>query len=31
MEEEYDSIWKNITWELTELPKDKNTIASKWI
>jgi hypothetical protein len=31
MEEEYDSIMKNKTWELTEFPKDKNTIASKRI
>jgi hypothetical protein len=26
MEEEYDTIMKNKTWELTELPKDKNLI-----
>ena len=30
-EEEYDSIMKNKTWELTEFPKDKNLIGCKWI
>jgi hypothetical protein len=29
MEEEYDSIMKNKTWELTEFPKDKNPIGYK--
>jgi hypothetical protein len=27
MEEEYKSIMKNNTWELTELPKHKNPIG----
>jgi hypothetical protein len=31
MEEEYDSIMKNETWELTKLPKDKKPIECKWI
>jgi hypothetical protein len=31
MEEEYDSIIKNNTWELTELPKHKKPIGCKWI
>jgi hypothetical protein len=31
MAEEYDSIMKKKTWELTELPKDKNPIGCKWI
>jgi hypothetical protein len=31
MEEEYESIMKNNTWELTELPKHKNPIGCKWI
>ena len=31
MEEEYDSIMKNKTWEFTELPKDKNPIGCKWV
>jgi hypothetical protein len=31
MEEEYDSIMKNKTWELTELPKDKKFIGCKLI
>jgi hypothetical protein len=25
------TIMKNKTWELTELPKDKNPIGCKWI
>jgi hypothetical protein len=31
MEEEYESIMKNNTWELTELPKHKNPIGCRWI
>ena len=31
MKEEYDSIMKNETWELTELPKNKVPIGSKWL
>ena len=31
MTEEYNSIMKNDTWELTELPKDKIPIGSKWL
>jgi hypothetical protein len=31
MEEEYESIMKNNTLELTELPKHKNPIGCKWI
>ena len=31
MEEEYDSIMKNKTWELTEFPKDNKSIGCKWI
>ena len=31
MEEEYESIMKNNTWELNELPKHKNLIECKWI
>jgi hypothetical protein len=29
--EEYESIMKNNTWELTELPKHKKPIGCKWI
>jgi hypothetical protein len=31
MEEEYESIMKNNTWELTELPNHKKSIGCKWI
>jgi hypothetical protein len=31
MKEEYDSIIKNETWELTELPENKTPIGSKWL
>ena len=31
MNEEYNSIMKNQTWELTELPKDKIPIGCKWL
>lgn len=31
MNEEYDSLKKNKTWELVELPKDRRTIQSKWV
>ena len=31
MEEEYESIMQNNTWELTELPEHKKPIGCKWI
>jgi hypothetical protein len=31
MKEEYDSIMKNETWELTKLPENKVPIGSKWL
>ena len=31
MNEEYNSIMRNKTWDLVELPKDKVPIGSKWI
>ena len=31
MEEKYESIMKNNTWELTEFPKHKKAIGCKWI
>ena len=31
MNEEYNSIMRNKTWELVELPKDKVPIGSKWL
>ena len=31
MNEEYNSIVKNQTWELTELPEDKTPIGYKWL
>ena len=31
MNEEYNSIMKNQTWELTELPKDKIPTGCKWL
>ena len=31
MEEEMCSLYKNDTWELTELPKEKKTICYKWV
>ena len=31
MEEEYESIMENNTWELIEFPKHKNPIGCKWI
>jgi len=31
MKEEYDSIMKNETWELIELPENKVPIGSKWL
>ena len=30
MNEEYNYIMRNKTWELVELPKDKLSIGSKW-
>jgi len=30
MTEEMSSLYKNDTWELTELPKEKKTIGCKW-
>ena len=31
MNEEYNSIMRNKTWDLVELPKDKVPIGSKWL
>jgi len=31
MEQEYDSIIRNNTWELVELPRGKQTIGCKWL
>ena len=31
MEEEYNSIMKNQTWSLVDLPKGKKTIGTKWV
>ena len=31
MNEEYNSIMKNQTWELTELLEDKTPIGCKWL
>jgi hypothetical protein len=31
MQEEYDSLITNNTWELTELPRDRKAIKCKWI
>jgi len=31
MEQEYESIIRNNTWELVELPKGKQTIGCKWL
>jgi hypothetical protein len=31
MNEEIDSIERNNTWELVDLPEDKNYIGVKWI
>jgi hypothetical protein len=31
MEEEIDSIEKNDTWDLVELPEDKDCIGVKWV
>jgi hypothetical protein len=31
MNEEYESITKNGTWELTELPENKVPIGCKWL
>jgi hypothetical protein len=31
MNEEYDSLMKNQTWELVELPENKVPIGSKWL
>ena len=31
MAEEMSSLYKNDTWELTELPKGKKAIGCKWI
>ena len=30
MSEEYNSIMKNKTWELTALPENKSPIGCKW-
>ena len=31
MVEEMSSLYKNDTWELTELPKEKKAIGCKWV
>lgn len=31
MQEEYDSITVNKTWELTDLPENRTSIESKWV
>jgi transposase InsO family protein len=31
MENEYDSLIKNKTWELVDLPKGKNVVNNKWV
>jgi hypothetical protein len=31
MDEEFDQIKKNDTWELVSIPKDKNAIDTKWV
>ena len=31
MNEEYNSIMRNTTWDLVELRKDKVAIGSKWL
>ena len=31
MEEEMNSLYKNNTWELTELPNGKKAIGYKWV
>jgi hypothetical protein len=31
MNDELDQIEKNNTWEMVQIPKDKNVIGSKWI
>ena len=31
MQNEYDSLIKNKTWELVELPKGKNVVNNKWV
>ena len=31
MDEEFDQIEKNDTWELVPTPKDKNVIEPKWV
>jgi hypothetical protein len=31
MQEEYDSLIANGTWQLTPIPKDRNPIGCKWV
>jgi hypothetical protein len=31
MDEEFDQIEKNDTWELVPRPKNKNVIGTKWV
>ena len=31
MQEEINSIHKNLTWDLTKLPKDHKAIGLKWV
>ena len=31
IQDEYDSLLQNQTWELVDLPKSKNIVGSKWV
>ena len=31
MQEEMNSLWKNDTYELTELPKGRKSLKNKWV
>ena len=31
MREEMNSLWKNDTYELTELPKGRKALKNKWV
>ena len=30
MQEDYNSLMKNVTWELSTLPEGKNVVSCKW-